>query len=146
MSLWQLRISLKIITILKHLLKIYPYRELHQSACDLILTSNFFNNRNNSTTSTVQVSPVLVDGGLFKNGKIFIQDTNDSVDYKKTTPFELTFKIKSQQTVNETDQIDISLYSNSSRDNLICTVDVPISVERKAIIYSGVALIVPDFI
>lgn len=111
------------------------------------MTSNFFNNqRNNSSTSTVQVSPVLVDGGLFKNGKIFIQDTNDPTDSKKTSQFELTFKIKSQQIVKGNDRIDISLYSNSSRDNLICTVEVPISVEKTKIIYSGVALIVPDFI
>lgn len=44
----------------------------------------------------------------------------------------------------DNDMIGLPLYSNSSREHLICTLKLSTTIEKEVIILSGVALIVPD--
>lgn len=58
--------------------------------------------------------------------------------------FQINFNIQTDYT--DKDMIELPLYSNSSREHLICTLKLCTTVGKEAIILSGVALIVPDVV
>lgn len=68
---------------------------------------------------------------------------SQSPQYDNIIPaFEINFNVESE--VLEKDIIELPLYSNSSRENLICTLKMRTDVMEEAITLAGVALIVPE--
>lgn len=61
--------------------------------------------------------------------------------------FQIHFDVlpeSSKQTLSDKDSIDLPLYSNSSREHLICSIKVNTTVDKQTIVLAGVAFIVPD--
>lgn len=63
--------------------------------------------------------------------------------------FQIRFDVeRSESAANaaaiDKNMIELPLYSNSSREHLICTLKLSTTIEKEAIILSGVALVVPD--
>ena len=63
--------------------------------------------------------------------------------------FQINFNIQTDNAdaaATDKDIIELPLYSNSSREHLICTLKLYTAAGKETIILSGVALIVPDVI
>lgn len=56
--------------------------------------------------------------------------------------FQINFNINTESL--EKDVVELPLYSNSSREHLICTLNMRTDVVKEAIILAGIALIVPE--
>lgn len=61
-----------------------------------------------------------------------------------TPPFYLCYKEVRLTKKLDSQNLNIPLYSNISRDNLICYLPIPIGNTVSEIICSGVSLIIPD--
>lgn len=67
----------------------------------------------------------------------------------RLSAFQIRFDVERPESAADAaaidkDMIALPLYSNSSREHLICTLKLSTNIEKEAIILSGVALVVPD--
>lgn len=93
-----------------------------------------------------------MDGAVFTYGKLAIKTNADSrsLDYK-TPEINFTFQPYTNSEEKATIQkpsagfLKLPLYSNVSRENLLCLVDIPTTETADLVLLSGAALIVPDF-
>lgn len=93
-----------------------------------------------------------MDGAVFTYGKLTIKANADnrSLDYK-TPEISFTFKpytnAEDQTTILKPPAgfLKLPLYSNVSREKLLCLVDIPTTEAADLVLLSGAALIVPDF-
>lgn len=123
-------------------LKLTNARIYKKSTCDLQLIVDFDRKLNKSTNVIVEIKPIIIDGGAFNNGKLFISNNQNFKPISES--FLLTFNEKSKNSTALIENYDIPLYSNNSREILITNLTVPILGDRSTIIYSGAAFIVPD--
>lgn len=56
--------------------------------------------------------------------------------------FQINFNVEAE--TQEKDVVELPLYSNSSREHLICTLKIRADITKEAITLAGVALIVPE--
>lgn len=121
----------------------------HQLTIKLKLDSDSEKNRN-----LLAISPIYIEGGFQLDqvrGKL-VQDSggSGSSETTKTTPqlalqFEMNENPNKDPTKDLHNEILIPLYSNSSRDFLICHFKIPVNNEVKdAVLFSGAAFIIPE--
>lgn len=129
-------------------LKLANARQFEISACDLVLKVDFNSNKvsnHNDSSIWVMVQPIMIDGAHFENNKLIIAKNSNKILSDKSPSFQVTFQKLSSRILPSSDTYDLPLYSNASRETLITNLPVQISDSRVAIVYSGAALIVPDF-
>lgn len=83
-----------------------------------------------------------VDGAAWRDNKI-VQNIQESNSPSLIKNFTITYGIGSA--VRDKQIVDIPLYSNSTRNALICTLQVCTASSTETVILAGVALIVPDW-
>ncbi|XP_055916348.1 cytoplasmic dynein 2 heavy chain 1 [Eupeodes corollae] len=125
-------------------LKLANSKKLQQSSKSLILQTS---GSVSSDCIAVKIASVKVDGAQFHNGKLIVSSTlaqnEDKSDefymsFKKCDNFSENYKVGSGKN-------QIPLYSNVTRENLICYVDIETHESADTILLSGAALIVSDF-
>lgn len=84
-----------------------------------------------------------IDGASFRNNKVVMFDQITPSHQSNIMPdFRINFNVESD--VHEKNVIELPLYSNSSREHLICTLKVRTDIPKDTIVLAGVALIVPE--
>lgn len=128
-------------------LKLANARKFEISACDLILKIDTNANKiSNELSICVAIQPILIDGAHFENNKLIVVNNSNKSLSNKSPTFEITYNKMSSNVSKIMDFYELPLYSNASRETLIINLPVHISSDcRVAIVYSGAALIVPDF-
>lgn len=90
-----------------------------------------------------------IDGAAIRDNKLILLD-NLALKLNAAQPirlpaFQIRFDVEeSDSTSNDKDIIELPLYSNSTREHLICTLKLSTTIDKEAIILSGAALVVPD--
>lgn len=84
-----------------------------------------------------------IDCAAFQNNKLVMYDQIASPQSNIIPDFCINFNV-SEDADGEKDVIELPLYSNSSREHLICTIKLRTNIPRDTIILAGVALIVPE--
>lgn len=82
-----------------------------------------------------------IDGALLRNNKVVVFDQNTS-SQSNVPDFHINFNVDTE--LHEKDVVELPLYSNSSREHLICTLKMRTDLTKEVITLAGVALIVPE--
>lgn len=124
-------------------LKLVTSRDLKMSASDLILESFIDDAKFESMKNqkVIKISPLIVDGLGFERNKLVASDGING--NKMTENVYIYFKEALKSVEEEIHMFAVPLYSNYSREKLLCTIKINTSLEKTDIIYSGTSLIVP---
>ncbi|XP_058840704.1 cytoplasmic dynein 2 heavy chain 1-like [Topomyia yanbarensis] len=131
-------------------IKLIKSHELSVSTTELQLCA-YFDDRRRETALTI--AQLLIDGGSLANGRLTIkQGAMEQTGPVYTGTFSLDYTLlpsnvqTSSASKTRDDRFEIPLYSNISRDNLICeiTVDVGQGIGRSQLVAAGIAFIVPE--
>lgn len=123
--------------------KLVTSRDLKISASDLVLESFVDDSKYDSMRNRkpIKVAPLIVDGLGFERNKLVASDGINS--NKMTGNIYIYYKEASKGIEDGSQMYAVPLYSNYSREKLLCTIKLNTSLERDDIIYSGTSLIVP---
>lgn len=88
------------------------------------------------------MSILQIDGASFRNNKVVIFDEITTPQSNILPEFCINFNVNGD--LHEKGVIELPLYSNSSREHLICVLKVRTDATKDAIILAGVALVVPE--
>lgn len=80
-----------------------------------------------------------IDGAFFKSSKLVL-----ATGETKTSTFEVNFIAKTGGVSSGGDTLEVPLYTNLLREDLICTIQVQVSPSKPEIIYSGAAFVIPE--
>ncbi|XP_028896482.2 cytoplasmic dynein 2 heavy chain 1 [Zeugodacus cucurbitae] len=136
-------------------LKLTNSVQMKTSCKDLQLVTNVVNRSTEHSGQTIgsgiTVAPLKVDGAVFTYGKLTVEASADSRSLEYKTP-ELLFTFKPYTNAEEkiiiqkppAGVLKLPLYSNASREKLLCFIDIPTIETADLVLLSGAALIVPD--
>lgn len=122
-------------------LKLANAQKIGKSTADLNLHSDTV--KLDSTDSiTVKISSLEIDGASYDdNGKVVLTaGTSISPD------FHVTFIDRTSKVGYQGTETYLPLYSNHSRESIVCNLKVSTKENKDRILLSGAALIIPDFI
>ncbi|XP_067623203.1 cytoplasmic dynein 2 heavy chain 1-like [Eurosta solidaginis] len=138
-------------------LKLTNSKQMGTSCKDLKLVSQAVDGGSSSLAQTngsvITLAPLKVDGAVFTKGKLTIKiDTESPAQEYKSPEFKFSFeshatnadKKNNPKSANGSNS-SIPLYSNTSREKLLCFVDVPTTDSADLVLLSGAALVVSDF-
>jgi hypothetical protein len=92
----------------------------------------------------IKVAPLIIDGLAYYENKLVISDGYNSNLSSMTNNIYIYFKEEfNDKLANENNTYDVPLYSNYSREKMLCTIKMNSSLNENDLIYSGTALIVP---
>ncbi|CAD6999081.1 unnamed protein product [Ceratitis capitata] len=137
-------------------LKVINSKQLNISCKDLKLVTYLSNGTSEISSQTkcsiILIAPLKVDGAVFTYGKLTTKANLESHSQEyKSSEFKITFEAykttEEKQTVPKPSAgfLKLPLYSNASRDKLLCFLDIPTTETPDSVLLSGAALIVPDF-
>ncbi|XP_058460067.1 cytoplasmic dynein 2 heavy chain 1 [Malaya genurostris] len=126
--------------------KLIKSQELNVSTTELQLCA-YFDDRQRE--KALKIASLLIDGGSLTNGKLTMQQAMSPQTgpvYTGTFNLDYITLPSREESKARVDQFRIPLFSNISRDNLICelTVDVLQGLDKSQLVAAGMAFIVPE--
>lgn len=125
-------------------LKIATSSELGISPNNLVLESSCdekFNERmQNDLKNIVKVHPLYIDGLSMENK--YLGNFKDTSTRNFTCPFYIFYRESSNIIFEDKNKHEIPIYSTSTRNEILCTVNLSSLLSKDDIVYSGTALLV----
>lgn len=122
-------------------LKLANAQKIGKSTADLNLYSDTVK-LDNDNGITLRISPLEIDGASFDDKGRVVLTTGTSI----SPDFYVTFIESSSKVGYQGSETFLPLYSNHSRDTIVCNLKISTKENKDRILLSGAALIIPDFV
>lgn len=124
--------------------KLITSRDLKVSTSKLTMNSftddSQYERMKNKHKNLIKISPLLVDGLSFFDNRLVAPDGYSSSNTTKNIYIHFQ---EASNTADEQHTFTVPLYSNYSREKILCNIKMNSLIDENEIIYSGTALIVP---
>lgn len=117
-------------------LDIAPNNLILESSCDEKVCERM----QNEMTNIVKVHPLYIDGLSMENK--YLGNFKDSTSRNLTCSFYIFYREVSNIIFEDKNKHEIPIYSTSTRNDILCTVNLSSLLSKDDIIYSGTALLV----
>lgn len=123
--------------------KLVTARNLKVSSSNLILEYFIDEKLGNKSSKIIKVAPLMIDGFVLYENRLVAPEGYNSNNMSGNV--FLYYRESSGNSEEDLRKMHVlPLYSNYSREKLLCTIKINSNLEKNEIIYSGTAFIVPQ--